>query len=190
MKTLVSILACVLGLSLSGCASPPVNYYRLDTAGAAAPAVPGLPRVQIGPVTVPPWLDRPQLVLDDGSGRVRVLDASHWAAPLPRMVAAALARAVGRSLGDTRVEAWPSASAVPADWRVLLDIRALQAHPGVGVHLDAAWQIEHNGRSVAAGSFVTDTAAGRDVGSLVDAHDAALQALADRMAASLRAALR
>lgn len=186
-----------LGLAaagLAGCSSPRVNYYRLDGLSSPAPAAPvatpvARPRVQIGPVTVPPWLDRPQIVLDAGSGRVEVLEASRWAAPLPRMIAAAVARSAAATLGDTAVEAWPVASAVAADWVVRLDLRALQARPGLGVHLDAVWRIEREGVVVASGRCVQDVAAGRDLDSLVAAHNAALDALAAQVAAGLAGAL-
>jgi hypothetical protein len=190
-RTKLAVLACCVGLGLAGCASAPVSYYRLDTdGGAGAASVVASPRVQVGPVAVPPWLDRQQIVLDDGSGRLQVLDQSRWAAPLPNMIAAALARSVGRSFGGATIDAWPSASPLAADWRVVVEIHALQAQPGKGLHLDAAWRIEHDGKVAATGRRVADFPAAQGMDGLIAAHDAALDQLGADVAAGLRRVIR
>ncbi|MBN9113902.1 MAG: membrane integrity-associated transporter subunit PqiC, partial [Pandoraea sp.] len=79
-----------LTLVLAGCASPPSRFYTLtdDTgtpAGSAATSGANVPAaryaVEVSPVAVPEQVDRPQIVVTRGGGRVDILEESRWAAP-------------------------------------------------------------------------------------------------------------
>lgn len=179
----------LLVLLLAACASPPVTWYRLDVdVPMATTAQPGAATIQLAPIKLPVWLDRPQIVLADGENRLQILDQSRWAAPLPVLLADNLARGIGHALGISSITAWPSADAYPASMIVLLDITVLQGRLGQGVHLEASWRILHKGQVVATDQLRTDavqTATG--VEGLVAAHDAVLARLAMAIAASLNA---
>ncbi|MBV8047946.1 MAG: membrane integrity-associated transporter subunit PqiC [Paludibacterium sp.] len=182
--TFVRVLLCCL--LLSACASAPVDYYRLQTHGDVAGGHPAAgPVLQVGPVSLPPWLDRPELVRTDASGRVVLLARAEWAAPLPQLIAAALAQGIGADLRWGQARAWPSTMPYAADWLVTLDVRDLTAGAD-SLRLDASWRVLRDGRVLASGSLTREEPLhGGDAAALVAAHDQALTDLAAAMAASL-----
>jgi uncharacterized lipoprotein YmbA len=116
---LIASAACVLG----ACASPEPRYYtlacahELDGAAAIAPiAVHGSEAIaiEVSPVRVPERLNRPQLILNNNDGTLRLLEQDRWAAPLPDELREGLSRQLERQLGavDTyRKTAFAKASA-------------------------------------------------------------------------------
>ena len=93
--------ACVLALlgvallALSGCASsPPTRLYVVPSLTDTATAPPLAPHdltLGVGPVTLPPYLDRPQIVTRAGRARLILAEFDQWAAPLQDTVARVLA---------------------------------------------------------------------------------------------------
>ncbi|BEV71493.1 MULTISPECIES: membrane integrity-associated transporter subunit PqiC [unclassified Paludibacterium] len=181
------ILALWLCLLLFGCASAPVHYYRLpEQGGTEPPSRSDGPTLQIGPVSLPGWLNRPQLQQTGADGQVHFLPQAEWAAPLANLLALDLARQLGRSLVTAQVRAWPSASPLAADWQVALDVLALDAGRE-RLQLDARWQILHAGQPVGQGRLTRSFAlSGQDATALVLAHEQASAALAAAIAESLR----
>jgi uncharacterized lipoprotein YmbA len=183
MKNLKILLLCAL---LPACSSAPVTFYTLSAQGSQAPARSSAISVEVGPVTLPVYLDRPQLVLADQSRRLTILDQSRWAGPLPRMLAQTLADDISRELGLSQVHAYPQASPYSSDYALSIDVRSLQGSPGQGVHLDAAWSMLQAGRRVAQGRFVADEATRTDsIDALVAAHDRVLAAFAHTLAQAM-----
>lgn len=79
--TSVALATC---LALTGCAdSQPTRFYTLSPLAAALGSTPPtlLPDVTVGvgPVTLPPYLDRPQLVTRAGGNRVVLAEFDSWA---------------------------------------------------------------------------------------------------------------
>ncbi|MBU6261151.1 MAG: membrane integrity-associated transporter subunit PqiC, partial [Burkholderiales bacterium] len=86
-------LALALGAAalLGACAAAPVEtFHTLRPPPAAWPPAP----IEVAPVTLPALVDRPQWVLRDAGGAVRILEQQRWAQPL----AADLAQALGEDL--------------------------------------------------------------------------------------------
>lgn len=187
-----SLMGGVLCLALAGCASAPIDYYRLGgdpdaRPPAAAEVGISVPTVEIGPVVLPAYLDRPQLVLNDDGHHLRVLEHSRWAAPLPQLAAGTLAADLARALPHLVVYPYPQPAPQAPDLQVVLQVDALQAVPGQGVRLEGGWTVRRAGRVAAAGRFDEQAAAaGNSLDALVAAHDRALAALADRLAPTLR----
>lgn len=181
-KTL--LLACGF---LAGCASPSETYYRLSPRAPVRPVRASPVTIEVGPVAVPASLDRPQLVVSAGANQLTVLDQTRWAAPLPRMIAQTLADNLSRELGLSQVHAYPQLSPQPSDFKIRLDLRALQATQGEGVHLDASWSVSRDGQVLNSGSEVQDVVQPQPgMDGLVAAHDEALARLAHRLATVLQ----
>ena len=148
--------AGMLLLALAGCASPQARFYGLEpTAGAAAEPAQFGKRVMLGPIGLPAALDRPQLVLDDGGGQLRLQEFERWSAPLDRLLAQNLARAVSRRSGVASVYAYPQPTMDGGDLRYALDVRRLSLQPGRQASLEVVWQLQGvaDGKLLAAGSF-------------------------------------
>src|SRR5262247_418372 len=84
-------------LMLSGClgSTPPTQFYLVPslTSPDAAPASAGRHDLTlgVGPVTVPPYLDRPHLVTRTSRAKLALADFDQWAGPLPDTIARVLA---------------------------------------------------------------------------------------------------
>lgn len=109
----------LLGLTalLSGCIifdkkSEAVTFHQL-TAPAASATLPG-PTLFVPRAIIPSALRRPNVVLLDDTGWVRVEDAHRWIAPLDRAVAEAVGRHVAAATG------LPTANQSPADDHLVL----------------------------------------------------------------------
>ncbi|MBW7565641.1 membrane integrity-associated transporter subunit PqiC [Chromobacterium subtsugae] len=182
--------AGMLLLALAGCASPQARFYSLESASAASgePAQFGK-RVMLGPVSLPAALDRPQLVLDDGGGRLRLQEFDRWSAPLDRLLAQSLTLAVSRRSGVASVYAYPQPTMDGGDLRYALDVRRLSLQPGRQAALEVVWQLQgvSDGKLLAAGSFsrsIPLAAPG------VDAALAGLQSLLDALSGEMAQPLR
>ncbi len=162
-------------VALAACApSQPTRYYTLDAveAGAAwdaagtaaAQPVPGPvpgpvpvpgpapgPAVGIEAVTLPAYLDRPQIVLRSGPTTVEVADLDVWIEPLDRLVPRILAENLARLLGTDRVLQLPQRRPPELDYRVELDLFRLDAAPPGQAILDGRWRVTaaDSGRIVA-----------------------------------------
>src|SRR5574338_1112351 len=93
---------------VAGCASsPPTNLYTLSPMGAPASetrlpgSTPAL--VAIGPVTLPDYIDRPQIVTRQSAYRIELAAYEQWAAPLYDMLPRVLAEDLALRLPSHRV---------------------------------------------------------------------------------------
>jgi uncharacterized lipoprotein YmbA len=106
MKTLV--LACAL--VATGCFGGSPRFFALSSSlsSSSAPlaANPEL-GLAVGPVDVPRYLDRPEIVSRDGSNRLTVADDHRWAGSLRSDIQRVVADELGRLLGTARIAAYP-----------------------------------------------------------------------------------
>jgi uncharacterized lipoprotein YmbA len=112
------LLLTALSVMLSGCIifdkkSEAVTFHQL-AAPTAAPTRPG-PTLFVPRALIPSALRRPNIVLLDDTGWVRIEDAHRWVAPLDRAIAEAVARHLTASSGLPA-----SAQSPTADHLVLL----------------------------------------------------------------------
>ena len=72
-------------LLLAGCGGTTRSFYML-TADGPAPSGSGR-GIGVGPVALAEYIDRPNLVLQDGPNRLAVADAHRWAGDLAASIA-------------------------------------------------------------------------------------------------------
>jgi len=85
------------------------RYYVIDVA-APEPKQPGAveqPVVGLGPITLPPYLDRPELVSRVGRNELQVSTNGRWAEPLDRGFGRTLRHKIEALLGPNAVIAFP-----------------------------------------------------------------------------------
>jgi uncharacterized lipoprotein YmbA len=184
-------LACLAGLWLAGCLGGAVSphYYALRSSSgeAAGPPLAAQPELglAVGPLELPRYLDRPELVTQDESNRLTVLDAHRWGGSLRNDILRVVADDLGRLLGTARVAVYPAEPRFDARYRVLLDVRELQATPGQKVVLQARWTVAsmEDGRAVAVEeSRIEEPVESGAYDSLVAADSAAFGSLSRRIA--------
>jgi len=181
------IPSLLLALAAAGCGpSPTARFYTLD-ATAAADGRPAVARaILVGPVSIPPAVDRPQLVVSVAPNQVTVDEFNRWAAPLDDSIARAVA-------GDLAVLLGASVAAAPAPgftatYRVTLDVQRFDSVPGDAVTVDTLWAIRpvsevagRSGRSVAR-----EPIAGKGIDTVAAAHSRALATVSADIAKALR----
>lgn len=135
MVNLFLVLAC------SCATSPPARFYVLGTEAPGDPPK-GEARciiLGLGPIEIPSYLDRPEVVVRVGSYEVRPLDFHRWGEPLVQGISRVIADAVSKSLCVERVEHYPWKSYLSVDFQVALRVRRFEATIGERVQLVLEW---------------------------------------------------
>jgi uncharacterized lipoprotein YmbA len=175
-------------LALAGCASAPTQYHTLVPLAVAPDAAPAGFVIEVLPVSVPPQVDQPQLVLRQGPTGVVMLDDQRWVAPLADEIRGALSADLATQLNTHDVFGLTS----PKDTRSLkikVDVRRFDSRLGGDATIEASWTIRGGngdpGAVLACSSAVTEPA-GDGYDNLVQAHQRALATLAGRIATAAR----
>lgn len=136
-------------LVLLGCArSQTPNYYLLnpvstsaaESAASCAAQPPG-PTVGVGPVKVPEYLDRPQMVTRSSDTSLRFSEYDRWAEPLGKNLARVVADDLSAMLPSENVCVFPWTKSMQVRYQVTLDVVQLEQTPDGKVTLDARWNI-------------------------------------------------
>ena len=188
-------LGLLLALFVAGCAgSPPVNLYTLSAAPAPAadtrsPQSPAV--VAVGPVTLPDYIDRPQIVTRKSAYQLDLAAYDHWAAPLYDMLPRVLVEDVALRLPSDRVVAFPQVSEASFDYRVAVDVSRFDVDATGESTLAARWQLYS--RSTPRALLIADELSqrrtdGQGYGSYAASLSAVLADLAERIAQALNSA--
>jgi uncharacterized protein len=192
MPVLHRAVAVALLLLAGGCgSSPPVRYYTLaadqniDKAEASDPSA-GVYTVAVGPVTVPPDVDRPQFVIQVAPNRVTLLDDQRWAEPLNSAVSRAIASDLARLLGVPTVT-FPQDSQTDVKYRVAIEIRNFVSVPGEAATVDASWTVFGPNDAVKRGQLLAREPV-KEAGyeALAAAHGRALMGISREVATTIR----
>ena len=130
--------ACVL-LVLTACGTtPPTRLYVLDRPPLAPLAdIDDEVRLVMGPITIPAYLDRSQIVVRDGA-RLRASEFDRWSEPLRDAIAMALTQQVSAAGGIEAVPfLWPGG--LGAAWRIPTEIIRFEAETPGRFVLEARW---------------------------------------------------
>jgi uncharacterized lipoprotein YmbA len=94
-----------LMLALAACSSPENKYFTLSATDATAPARPAntARTIAIDDVSIPAYLDRPQIVIKQDPNRADIREYERWVEPLDGMIRRVLAADLATRLGAGRV---------------------------------------------------------------------------------------
>ncbi len=139
-------LALAMALLLTGCArSTPIQYYQLSALrDDHAPAEFALPKevtIGLGPVLLPEYLARPQIVSRTSANRLALADRERWAEPLAENLPRVLSEDLSALLGTDRILLHPWSSSRKVDCQITVEVVQFEAGPGGAVNLVARWQI-------------------------------------------------
>lgn len=128
----------LIALVLASCASPK-SFYVLSAEGP--PPSGGGPGVGVGPVSLAGYLDRPNLVFQEGGNRMSIAESHRWAGDLEENIARVTATNLGRKLGTGNVRVYPWGADNELRYQISLDIRQLHGTADGDAVLDAAWRV-------------------------------------------------
>jgi hypothetical protein len=133
---------------LGGCAgtSPPVNFYVLSpiTESAAATAPAGDESriaIGVGPVKLPDYLDRSQIVTRSSPNKLKVAAFDRWAESLKSSFPRVLTENLSALLNTNQVAIFPWRNAISVEYQVIVDVVQFDAESGGNAVLIARWSI-------------------------------------------------
>lgn len=147
-----SMLVALLSVLSTACisSSPSARFYTLHAEEAAADAGSASLEdewVGVGPINLPDYLDRPQIVTRGDGHRLIVHEFDRWADPLKGRVMDVLMENVVSLSDSKRVAPYPWSSAFRPDRRVIGEITGFEAGPSGEVLLKVRWMVQVPGVS-------------------------------------------
>lgn len=138
----------ILFLLLTACGSTvQPKYYLLtpDNSNSASSPQKQL-LISLGPVTLPAYLDRSQIVTRRGATQLELADAHRWAEPLQKNFSAVLAEDMRQQLHQAGVLVFPSRERTAVDYRVAVDVVRFDTDDAGNAVLIADWSIQNGNR--------------------------------------------
>jgi uncharacterized lipoprotein YmbA len=192
MRTML-LIAVISGLGLlGGCStSPKANFYTLDPTTLTRTDAPVQVAVLVGPVSVPEFVDRPQIVTRAAGNEVEIDEFARWAAPLRVDIARVMAADLSSLLGSDLVSSSDAGWDTDKVWRVRVNIVRFDSALGDAVTIETLWAVRPPGKTdfVAGRSLKREAVDGKGYPALVAAHDRALAAVSKDIATAIRANL-
>ena len=140
----ISIATLVL---LSGCLgrSQPTKFYLLQSipspqTGEMVTASEGL-RIGIGPIDLPEYLDRPQIVTRIGENEHQLDEFNQWAESLTFSIARVLGENLSILLSTDNIFLFPWRGSTQLDYQVKVGVIRFSGTPGGNAVLDVLWTI-------------------------------------------------
>ena len=144
----VAVVAMGLGLvGLMGCAkSEPARFYVLDPGAGLEAVENGTSTRQgvaigVGPVEIPQYLDRPQIVTRTNANSLDLGEFDQWAGRLSEDFTRVLAEQLSEMLATDNVAIYPWSGSTRVDYQITVKVMAFEADAGGTSALDARWAI-------------------------------------------------
>lgn len=194
MSKPIAYAACLLtALLLAACApkTGPAKFYRLEPASVVPSATKEAQSparvIGLGPVRVPAYLDRPQIVTGGAGNRMNLDEYNRWAEPLRDTLGPVLSENLASQLPGVHLIAFPWNRALTPDYEVEIDFTRFHVNAEGIAELWANWSIlRHNKPLLLSKSRIALAAAGRDVDALVAAQNRTLAQFGQELAQALR----
>jgi uncharacterized lipoprotein YmbA len=148
-KVLYSGIAAIFLLYLLllwGCASKPPNYYVLHSLQSEVPDVKMVRAgndlsVGVGPITIPEYLDRPQMATRSTPDSLQFAEFDKWAEPLAKNLTRVIAENLAILLATDHVGIFPWLHSTQFQYQVTVDITQFERTPDGKVTLAARWNV-------------------------------------------------
>ena len=184
----------VITLLLSGCMrdSKPVQFYMLN----ADTGVPGITRVPasaneiligLGPIRIPEYLNRPQMIVAITDNQYQLSEDHRWAERLDQNISLALFKALPRQLGTDRIVRYPWPRSQVIDYQVGIDILEFNVDASGQSRLIAQWFVKRKDKpTIDKRSVYLFPASTTDHALMVKAQSQCLSKLGQEIAETLR----
>jgi uncharacterized lipoprotein YmbA len=145
--------------------------------------------IGLGPLRLPDYLDRPQIVRRVDDNRLAFSELERWAEPLNRNITRVLSQNLSALLDTDRIVEFPSFTSVRMDYELPMEILRFEMGPTGQVHLVVRWAVKETGRDEvthAAESRFTQTVEGDRTQAMVAALSKLLSDFSHEAAAEVR----
>jgi uncharacterized lipoprotein YmbA len=180
-------------LGLGACTNTPSRFYLLNPLAPSAGTSPAAqaergPVVGLGPITLPRYLDQPQIVSRASRHQLAVGELDRWAEPLQENVSRVLADNLSLLIPTDHllVQEWPRS--VTLDYQVKVDVRHFDGWLGGESVLIARWSLLDRAERelVSRKVHLNAPAGGRDYEAMVVAMNQLLDTLSRDIAAAIQ----
>jgi len=194
---LVASALWLLVVALGGCASSPSSkFYQLSAAGGQAAEVRDVSRqggevVSIGPLRIPDYLDRSQIVTRSGKNEVKLAEFDRWAGSIEDDIIRALVEDISAQLPAGRffVIRWSPLldSQLSSSYRVEMIVSRFEGALNGAVTLKAHWGIigKDKGFLLRKESIVVEQVSGSGYDAYVNAMSRAIERLSQEITDSI-----
>jgi uncharacterized lipoprotein YmbA len=178
-------------LLIGGCANTrPAKFYTLNSISNPNEGQPERDlSIEVGPVEIPDYLDRPHLVTRTSQNELRISDFHKWAGSLNDDISRVIVENLSSLLSSDNVYIYPWAQSIPVSYRVRVKVNRFEGVLGEQVVLKAYWSIYgENGKQLLArdsSGFYEDTGKG-GYNDTVAAMSRAIEKLSSEIADAIR----
>lgn len=148
------------------------------------------PVIAIMPISIPSYLNRPQIVMREKGSRLQISDNHRWAENLDKAVSRVLASSLTDNLSSINGVAVPLKLGIHPDYTIQLDISRFEGNVNEYLELDAFWTLQKNGKKILQASFYKKIEIGRGYSELVRAYGVLIYYLAESMIQSFYSHIR
>jgi len=132
-------LIIITAILTSRCAGPGKTYYMLTPVGSM-PAGGGV-GIGVGPVTLAEYINRPNLVTQQGPNQLAVSEDHRWAGDLAASIARVTSSNLGRQMKSGNVRTYPWLRDDEIRYQITLDIRQLHSDDTGHAVIEAGWRV-------------------------------------------------
>jgi uncharacterized lipoprotein YmbA len=171
-----------------GCAAPRDHFYALTTLPENGPTATAAFTTHVMlSISLPPVVDRRQMVIATAPDQLLVLEHERWAAPLSDLVLQTLGRDLEQRRADVLVADRGFDQPSLAPMKIRVDIVRMSVRAGGQATLEAHWRVVDARRNTdeIGGETFESPAAGGDYAAVARAFSNDLSSLADRLAAKI-----
>ena len=188
----------IISLLVAGCgSSAPSRFYTLSSLKSAGliqqPAEENIKTiVRIGPVDIPDYLDKPQIVTRTSQSELYFAEFDRWGGSLRNDVSRVLIENLSSIFVAGHVTVVPWKQYAPGAYRVPLTISRLDVTPGGNLYLKAQWSIiDKDGKTMTTirESNISKPVNGTGYNVVVTAISDALTDLSQEIATSIKSAI-
>jgi len=180
---------------LTACSStPPTQFYKLNSLPSIQQENPaalfGMDiAIGVGPVELPEFLDRPQIVTRKSQNQVEIAEFHRWASSLPGDFSRVLAKNISTLLPTDRVAVYPWDDTFSPTYQVKLNVEQFDGQLGARVFLRVIWSLvgqEGKKELVVRKTLIEEPVLTNDYNGLVAAQSNALATLSREIVEEIR----
>jgi len=195
------LMAVASSLIIIGClgfgegTQTPTKFYVLDSLQSSEdniPAIAKLPDISIGvgPVRVPQYLERPQIVRRSSQNQLGLAEFAQWAEPVRVNFSRVLAENLSVLLTTKHVSIFPWLKSTDIDYQIILGITRFDGNPQNKALLRARWSIfGENGKEMLVSNYssYSEPIRANDTEALIAAQSRTVEQLSHEIARALQA---
>ena len=193
-RSVFSFGIVVLTLLLSGCMhdSKSVQFYMLNADSGVAgthliPVSAHAPVIGLGPIRIPEYLNRPQIIVAITANQYQLSEDHRWAERLDQNISLALIKVLPRQLGTDRIVRYPWPQRQVVDYQIGIDILEFNVDANGQSRLIAQWFVKRKDKpTIDKRSEYRFPASATDYSVMVKAQSQCLTKLGEEISVTLR----